>query len=358
MAKKTESTTLQDVLKMLAPGQVLRAGIDFILKAQTGGLMVLGDPEAVLKVADGGFSLDVDVTPNSLYELAKMDGAILLTADGKRIFFANVQVVPDPTIPTTETGTRHRSAERMARQTGCTVICISESRNMVTVYFGDQKYVLQDLPVLLAKASQALQTLEKYRRVYEKAVEELDEMELEDFVTVGDVVGCVEKAEMVLRVGEDVERSILELGSESRLVSLQMEQLISGTVEELQLILRDYAQGRKDAEKLFKDIRRASLKDILNGIYLADLLGFGTGQEALEQHITPRGYRILRKLPRLNQPLPVSIIEKIINTFGNLQGIIQATPAELDDVEGIGDVRAQAISNGIKRVREQVFLPK
>lgn len=155
---------------MLAPGTMLYEGLENILRARTGALIVVGDSEQVLDLVDGGFRIDSEMRPTSLYELAKMDGAIVLSTDGKRILFANAQLNPDPLIPTFETGTRHRTAERVAKQTGELVISISQRRNVITLYKGNLKYVMRDVSVILAKANQALQTLEKYKSVMEQAL--------------------------------------------------------------------------------------------------------------------------------------------------------------------------------------------
>lgn len=356
MPKKQSEEKLLKALKLLAPGEPLREGIDNILRAETGALIVLANPENVAKLAEGGFTLDVETTPNVLYELSKMDGAILVTEDGKRIYRGNCHLIPDPSIPSDQTGTRHRAAERMAKQTGNIVIALSEERRLVTLFVGEERHILSDLPVLLAKASQALQTLEKYRSVYDHAVQNLDALELEDFASVNDVAIAVQQAEMVLRVQDEVMQYVLELGREGRLVQMQMQQLVMNVGEDLSLILRDHVQGRKDPAKTSKEIHQMPLKDLLDATKIADLLGFGSGSDVLDKHVTPRGYRMLRKLPRLTQPLPLGVIEKLIGTFNDLQGIIHASSEELDDVEGIGEVRAQAISDGLRRVREQTII--
>lgn len=344
------------ILKMLASGTPLREGIENILRAKKGALIVLGDNESVHKILDGGFMVNTDLTPAHLYELAKMDGALILDNTGKKILYANVQLVPDTTLPTTETGTRHRSAERSAKQTKCPVICISEQRNIITLYFNDRKYVLNDLASLLAKANQALRTLEKYRAVWDEIIDNLNVLEMEDFVTISDVVLAIQRAEMVLKIKSEIERYLIELGTEGRLLKMQLGELTSWVEEEEILIIKDYLPKVKEAKKIKKEIDKLQLSHLLNLSSISEILGFGIGSEVLDKSVSPRGYRALRRLPRIASPLPFSVIEKLVETYRNLQGILHATPDELDDVEGIGEIRAKVIFQGLKRMREQLIL--
>src|SRR5436305_12769902 len=165
---KEELETRQDsrivrALEMVAPGSALREGIDNIQHARTGGLIVIGDADELAFLFSGGMRLDIDYSPQMLYELAKMDGAIVLSANATNIAQVNVQLTPDPTILTNETGTRHRTAERVAKQTDAIVVAVSERREAVSLDVDGPKHTLEDIPVVLAKANQALATLHKYR---------------------------------------------------------------------------------------------------------------------------------------------------------------------------------------------------
>src|SRR3954469_18456646 len=147
---------LVKALEMVAPGTALREGLDNILHARTGGLLMIGDPDELSFLFSGGIKLDVDYTPALLYQVAKMDGAIALNGNATKIAMANVQLMPDPTILSLETGTRHRTAERVSKQTDAIVIAISQRREVVSLYVDGAKYILEDIPVVLAKANQAL----------------------------------------------------------------------------------------------------------------------------------------------------------------------------------------------------------
>lgn len=344
------------VLKQVAPGTPLREGLESILRARTGALIVVGDSPQVMALVDGGFRLECEFLSASLYELAKMDGALILTPDARRILYANAMLVPDPTIPTFETGTRHRTAERVAKQTGELVISISQRRNLISLYKGNMRYVLRDISVILTKANQALQTLEKYKSVLDQAVTNLSALELEDLVTVLDVVLVVQRTEMVLRIVTEIERYISELGTEGRLVSMQLEELVTNVSEEGLLILRDYAQlgeGRSP-EQVREQMAGWPHEDLRDLLTIARIMGLGSAPGTLDNPVSPRGYRILRKIPRL--PMPVT--ENLVGHLGSLQRILRASIEELDEVEGIGEVRARAIKEGLRRLREQIMLER
>ncbi|NLM97349.1 MAG: DNA integrity scanning protein DisA [Halanaerobiaceae bacterium] len=354
-----KDSKLMEVLKMVAPGTALREGLENVLRAKTGGLIVVGDSEEVLGIVDGGFNLNAELTPSRLYELAKMDGALVLNDNADRILCANAQLIPDPTLPSDETGTRHRTAERVAKQTGKLVIAISQRRDIISLYLGNHKHVLEDIRVILSKANQAVQTLEKYRNVLDQALTNLAALEFEDLVTISDVVTVIQRAEMVIKIEREIKRYIDELGTEGRLINMQLQEIISNLKEEIMLLIRDYMvydneEEEKDPEKLLYDLTNWSSDEMLSLSTISKALGHGGSVNSLDLSVTPRGYRILRKIPRL----PMPVIENLVNRFEVLQNIINASPDELDDVDGIGEVRAQAIKDGLRRLRDQVLLDR
>lgn len=344
---------LARLLRMVAPGTPLREGLEYILRARTGALIVVSDSPQVLALVDGGFRVDAEYTPARVYELAKMDGAIVLSADGRRILYANTQLTPDANIPAHETGMRHRAAERTARQTGELAIAISQRRNVISLYRGTLRYVLRDPALLLAKASQALQALERHRAVLDQTLINLNALELEDLVTVTDVAVVIQRTEMVMRIMREIERQVLELGTEGRLVEMQMQELVSHVLEEGRLVIRDYLQPSDDRGTVPAEEMLAGA-DILDLASIARLLGLGMPAGTLESPASPRGYRLLRRIPRL----PTVVIENIITRFGQLPAILRATFEELDEVEGIGEARARAIREGLHRLKEQAMLER
>lgn len=353
MKEERIAVKLLKVLRAVAPGTPLREGLENILRAKTGGLIVISETPEVMNIIEGGFVINAEFTPAGLYELAKMDGAIILSKDARKILAANAQLVPEQSIPSSETGIRHRSAERVAKQTDTLVISISQRRGVITTYKGSLKYVLKDLSVLLSKANQAIQTLEKYRSVQDKVLLGLSALEFADAVTLFDVAKAIQRVEMVLRVVKEIERYISELGVEGRLITMQMEELVANTEDEGLLVIQDYAMsiGEKTPSSILNIIRSWPAEDILDLALISRALGYPGSASILDQHVLPRGYRILEKIPRL--PLPV--IDNLVKTFGTLSNILVASIEELDGVEGIGEVRARSIKEGLNRFREQVL---
>ncbi len=343
-----------DALKIISPGSPLRQGVDNILKSKTGGLIVLATNEDIINVVDGGFNINAEYSPAYIYELAKMDGGIVLSADARKIIFANAQLIPDYSIATSETGTRHRTAERVAKQTGAIVIAISQRRNVITVYRGEQKYVLQEISKILTKANQALQTLEKYKSVLDKEMISLNALEFNDLVTIYDVSVVLQKMEMVMRITNIIEKYVIELGEEGTLVKMQLEELMGTTKTDQKLIFKDYSKKNVEMNDFRKKIKNLSSEELVDLANIARILGHNEFSESMEMTIRSRGYRILNKIHRL----PSTIIENLVNYFGNFEDILSATIEELDEVEGIGEIRAKHIKNGLIKMKQLVLLDR
>jgi diadenylate cyclase len=284
--REEKDDSMIDALKMVAPGTRLREGLDSVLRAKTGGLIVIGDSEEIMRLVEGGFELNAEYAPPSLYELAKMDGAIVLSKDAKKILYANAQLIPDPSVPSVETGIRHRTAERMARQTGTLVIAISQRRGVITLYRGANRYSLQEIGVILSKANQAVQTLEKYKRVLDKALVNLTALEFEDLVTVYDVVLVVQRGEMVLRIVRELNNYISELGTEGRLIIMQVEELVTNVQDDLTRVVQDYLEsGTKKAEEVLQTIANWSSDDLLELSNFSRVLGWGSSASVLDESV-------------------------------------------------------------------------
>ncbi|MDQ7793386.1 MAG: DNA integrity scanning diadenylate cyclase DisA [bacterium] len=350
MASAGTDERLLDTMRRVAPGTPLREGLDSVLRGRTGALVVVEDGPEIMAMADGGFRLDAPFHPSSLYELAKMDGAIILSEDGQRIVRANVHLHPDPGISSAETGIRHRAAERVARQTGALVIAISARRNVISVYRGGLRYLTRDLGYLLTVGNQAVQTLERTRSSLDQALNGLSTLEFDDLVVVADVAGVMQKIHATLRVMGELEHYAAELGEEGRLITMQLERLSSGVEEESLLCLRDYCPVADDAGylEMFRELRTLPRDVTGDRAALARRLGLASGPGALETPVSPRGYRLLSRIPRL----PMGIIENLIKRYGAFPRIAAAGTEDLDGVEGIGESRAQAIVRGLARLRE------
>jgi diadenylate cyclase len=337
-------------LDMVAPGTALREGVDNIIHASTGALIVIGEPEEISFLFSGGLKLDVEYTPQLLYQVAKMDGAIVLDPEGKKISWANVQLMPDPTILSSETGTRHRTAERVSKQTDALVIAVSQRRDVVSLYVDGAKYILEEIPAVLAKANQALATLDKYRSRLDQVSTRLTALEFEGGVTLHDVLTVLQRAELVTRMAVEIERYIVELGSEGRLIEMQLEETMVGVAGDKAALLHDYlAEPRDDAFAVALDgIARLAHQDLLDFGRLAELLGYDRKVNTLDYPVSPRGYRILGRIPRL----PKLVVQNIVREFRGLDEILAATDPELESVDGVGEIRAKDIREGLRRLQE------
>ncbi|WP_026569020.1 MULTISPECIES: DNA integrity scanning diadenylate cyclase DisA [Sediminibacillus] len=351
---RKEAKVIEAMLKFVAPGTPMRQGIDNVLRANTGGLIVVGSPDKLKGVVDGGFAINASFSPANLYELAKMDGAILLSEDASTILYANVQLMPEPTIPSKETGMRHRTAERVAKQTETLVIAISERRNVITLYNGGIRYALKEMGVILTKANQAMQTLEKYKIVLDQTLTNLGALEFEDLVTLTEIVQVFHRIEMVLRIKTEILKYITELGTEGRLIQLQLTELVADIEVEAALIIRDYStdSGLSPQEMLLK-MQEVVSAELTSEEQIIKMLGFSLDSKR-DAIIYPRGYRVLAKIPRL----PHVIIDYLIDHFGVLNEVANASTQELVSVNGVGDVRAKKIKDGLNRLQEQLFIDR
>ena len=352
--RETKKDDITEVLKIISPGTPIREGLENILKAKTGGLIVIGDSQEVLDIVDGGFNINEEYTPSRLYELAKMDGAIVISSDLKKILYANTQLIPNPEIETKETGTRHRTAERTAKQTKQLVISISQRRSVITVYKGNSKYVIEDTSKVLEKANQALQTAEKYKKVYDREINTLNEYEFNDIVTLENVITVIQRAELVMKMVDEVRRMVYELGEEGRLVEMQLEELVGDLEKEENLIIKDYVTKKKNAEKVLKEIIDLEVQNLLNPTTIAKILGYENFENFDEVGVYTKGYRILSKVPKM----PSNIVDNLIKSFKSFQHILIADIPALDEVEGIGEVRARTIKQSLKRMQEQFVFDK
>ena len=335
---------------MIAPGSAVREGVDAIVQARTGALICIGDSEELSFLYSGGLKLEVDYTPALLFQLAKMDGAIILSSNSAKIGWANVQLMPDPTILSLETGTRHRTAERVSKQTEALVIAVSQARSVVSLYLDGAKYILEDIPVVLAKANQALATLDKFRTRLDQVATRLTALEFEGGTTLHDVLTVMQRSELVTRMAVEIERYIVELGSEGRLIEMQLEETMVGAAAEKAALVRDYLSSYSDEAfaAALEEIGRLAHQDLLDFGRLAELLGYDRKLNTLDYPVSPRGYRVLGRVPRL----PKLVVSEIVGEFGSLDELLAATDAELEAVDGVGEIRAKDIREGLRRLQE------
>lgn len=355
MAVLPRSEAMLSALRLVAPGTDLREGLDRILQARMGALVVVGDGPDVLRVCSGGFLLDTEFTPQRMSELAKMDSAIVLTPDCSRVARANVHLVPDPNISTSETGTRHRTAERVAKQIDVPVITVSEDQQVIAVYRRDQKRTLEPIPRVLARADQALTILERYKMRLDTVSSSLSALEVEDLVTVRDVATVLQRAEMVRRIAEEIEGYVIELGTDGRLVLLQLEEMFGGVEADRRFVARDYIRETPEwtVDDLLHRLSGLDTESILDLREVAEVLNLATGA-ALDTPLQPRGYRLLNKIQRL----PETCVDAVIDGFGHLQKVMRASVADLVAIPEVGEDHARAIKDGLARLAETSILER
>jgi diadenylate cyclase len=347
---------LRATLAAVAPGTDLREGLERILRGRTGALVVLGCDKTVESISTGGFQLDVEFTPTGLRELAKMDGAIICDREATQIVEAGVHLMPDSAIPTQETGTRHRTADRVARQTGFPVISVSQSMHIIALYVDGIRYVLEDAAAILSRANQALATLERYKLRLDEVSGTLSALEIEDLVTVRDVAAVAQRLEMVLRIANEIEDYVLELGTDGRLLALQLDELVAGVVHDRELVVRDYLPDNRrprTAGDVLADIDALSSTELIDIANVIAPFGLGSA-ENLDSAVSPRGYRLLAKVPRL----PSAVVERLVDHFGTLQKLLAASIDDLQTVDGVGDTRARSVREGLSRLAESSILER
>jgi diadenylate cyclase len=350
------SPDLVKALRAVAPGTALREGLDRVLKAKMGALIVVGDGPEVLNICSGGFLLDAAFSPQRLSELAKMDGAIILASDASRIARANVHLVPDPNVPTSETGTRHRTAERVARSIGVPVISVSEDLSIIAVYMRSEKHPLEDIPRLLNRANQAQQALERYKTRLDTVSGALSALEVEDLVTLRDVLSVLQRTEMVMRIADEIRGYIVDLGVDGRLVRLQLDEQLGTIEDDRRLVVLDYfsADEGHSLDTVMTALGALDTDELLDLRSIATAVHPDREAADLEAAVQPRGFRLLSKIPRLPEP----VIESVVERFGTLHKIMRATIDDLVDVEGVGTARARAIKDGLSRLAESSILDR
>jgi diadenylate cyclase len=334
----------------VAPGTELRQGIDDIIRARSGALIVIGEPSELEFMYSGGMRLDQPFTPQLLYELAKMDGAIIVDPGVETLAYANVQLMPDPAIPSAETGTRHRTAERVAKQTDALVISISQQRETVTLFVGQRRYQLEPIAEVLAKTNQALATVETYRQRLEQVLTRLTALEFQNAVMLDDVLVVVQRAEMTTRMAAEVERDFIELGTEGRMIRIQLAELMADVPKEKQAVIFDYhaEDGAERGAETLERLGGLSYQQLLELDELIELLGYPRTVNPLDYAVSPRGLRVLSQIPRL----PEGVVRRLVGKLESLDAILRASSRELEAVEGVGQARAREIREGVRRLQE------
>jgi diadenylate cyclase len=343
-------------ISRVAPGTELRQGLDDIIRSHSGALIVIGDPDKLSFLYSGGLRLDQPLTSQFLYELSKMDGAIILDSALTKIAYANVQLMPDPTIASSETGTRHRTAERVAKQTDALVLSVSQQRETVTLFLGDRRYQLDSIADLLARTNQALHTLETYRQRLEQVLTRLTALEFQNAVMLDDVLVALQRAEMTMRMADEIERDCIELGSEGRVIEMQLGELIAGVPKDLAALVADYHASADPTawQAAEQQLHGVPYQALLVFEELAGLLGYPQSVDPVDHAVSPRGYRVLSHIPRV----PDAVVRRVVADLEGLDAIVRASQRELESVTGVGTVRAREIKEGLRRLQEHNLMDR
>ena len=288
---KNEKATEEEffnVLRIVAPGTNLRAALDGALKTGKGAL-ILTENNLTSALFEGGFRINARFTPQKLVELAKMDGAIILSNDMKRISYANVLLTPDSKIPTHETGTRHKAAERTARQAGTLAIAISERKNEITLYYKNIRYPLVQTDELLRKSNENIQLLEKQRDLFDKQVTKLDAHEIKGSPNLKQAINVIQKGRVILKITEDLTKALIELGREGALLRMWLREMITGVEKETEFVIKDYT--KLDVKRTKFLLGEMSYDSVLDEESIVKILGY----ETIASPTSARGWRILSR---------------------------------------------------------------
>lgn len=340
---------LPDEILLLAPGTHLRDGLDRIVKGHTGALVVMGTNPELEAISTGGFAIDVPFSATGLRELAKMDGAIVLSTDLSRILAAAVHLSPAADIATSETGTRHRTAERVAKQVGLPVVTVSSSMATISLFAGAGRQLVPRPDELLDRAGQALGAIVGHRQRLTASLDRLTALEIHDAVTLRDVAHVAQRFEMTNRLTDEAAVYASAMGDDGRLVSLQLRDLVDDLTPLSSLLQRDYVPA--DAEAMpFAGLGRLDDNELFDIVLVGRALGF-PGSIHLDSPMRPRGFRQLAAVPRL----PAGVSARIVEALGDLNAILSASTAELTAIDGVTLPLARLVRDGLARVAERAL---
>jgi len=340
--EKSTRLSFLEVLGRLSPGKSLRTGLDDILNGRTGALIVVECNEAK-NIFEGGFKVNCRFTSQRLAELAKMDGAIILSSDMKKILFANTLLIPKSDIVTEETGTRHKAAERTAKQTGAIVIAVSERRRKITLYYDNKRYVLQNSEDILRRATETLQILEKQKEILDENSKNFNILEITNLVSYGDVCLVLQRIEMIIKMTNNIRRYLIELGNEGTMIKMRISELTKGIIERRDLIIKDYASKPLYVTKFLENLSSDSLLDLAS---LSRMLF----EESPDKTVFSRGYRLLSKLNLMDKE-----IKSLVSSFENLQNILNANE---EDLRRILKNKTNTFRDQLANLKEQIMIGK
>lgn len=343
--KEKKVLELVDILKIFAPGTSIRLAIDDIQNAGLGALIVL-DIENLFEIVEGGFKVNCKFSPQRLVELSKMDGAIILSEDMRKILYANTMLVPNIGVSTKETGTRHKAAERTAKQFGTIVIAISERKNKITLYYNDIKYVLEDTSEILRRATETLNLLEKQKELFDDLLLNLNVLEMTNLVNISDICNILQRLEIIKRISAMVKRYLIELGKEGIVFSMRLKELTKNLAKERELLLKDYFGT--------KFLKISAILENMNFDFLLETSNISRMlfEEVHDRTISPKGIRMLSRTNLLEKNKKI-----LMSNFKTLDELLNADEEALLKVLKRKDV-VDFFKEELKEVREKIMTGK
>lgn len=336
----------EQALRMCAPGTALRTALDMIIAGHLGALITIGDEDAVIAAGTDGFKLDVSFTASRLFELCKMDGAVVIDKDITKILRANFHLNPDPTLPTAETGTRHRTAARMSLLTNAIVISISERRQVVNVYVDGKGSQLRPTPEVMSTATQLTGIMQSTREQLDRQLLRLSTLELNNFVTLADVSSVIYLCEMLMTSAAELDSCILELGRNGRVIDMQRQEYAGTIDEEYTLLIRDYAldSSEANAAAIREEFRKTPNDQLRTSRNVARILGYE--DLSVDSIMTPLGLRTLNRVSVVRK----GMADKIIDEYGSLQDIVAAVEEDPAKLEEVGVNNPDVLADSLHRM--------
>jgi len=309
-----------DFLKRVSPGSVLRTVIDDIIRSDLGALIAIDSPN-LQECFEGGFRVNCQFTPQRLFELCKMDGAVIISPDLRRIFYGNVILTPDKNIPSNETGTRHKAAEKTAKQAETFLIAVSERRKKTTIYYCNMQAYLRQTEEIQRGLTNSLQILEKQKEQFNELLAKLNVLEISELVSIGDICKILQRCEMISRISDSMKKELVELGKEANIMHMRFKELIKGVEKKGEEMIRDYSPiSLKKTKTLLSNLTFDSLTE-------AESIARLIFQKESEDSISPKGIRFLSCIGLSEKEASL-----VIARFENLNGILNSKEIELEEI--------------------------
>lgn len=342
----TAQNSMEDAIISTAPGTALRHALDMIIAGHMGALICIGDSEHVLAAGNDGFPLDISFTANRLFELSKMDGAIVVNKDLTRILHANFHLNPDSSLPTSETGMRHRTAARMSVLTDAMVISVSERRQVVNVFVDGKAHQLRSVQEIMASVNQLLATMQTTRNTLDREFLRLSSLELDNVATLNDITNIFSNLELLMIASKKLEGCIHELGTEGRIVNMQREQFAGDMDDVYTLMIRDYAcdSSLENAQRIREEFTRLTPQQLHSAMRVARILGYDNLNE--DSVMKPLGLRTLSRISVVRE----GVADRIVDEYGSLHNLIEDLEDNPERARDAGVKNPSVLADSLRRM--------